>query len=95
MDSERKRNSLSGVSRELVLVLPKRHRRSSTHCLRHSRLPVKWEKKDILVMGEVRVRSPYDSDCVAGGSNAANNRVKKVLKMEREKLQLSSGTGGN
>uniref|UniRef100_A0A1J3J5N9 Protein LSM12-like protein n=1 Tax=Noccaea caerulescens TaxID=107243 RepID=A0A1J3J5N9_NOCCA len=58
-------------------------------------LPVQWEKKDIVVMGEVRVCSPYDSDCVTGGTNAANNRVKKVLKLEREKLQLSSGTGGN
>ncbi|KAH0878393.1 hypothetical protein HID58_065787 [Brassica napus] len=41
-------------------------------------LPVQWEKSDILVMKEVRVRSPYLSDCVFGGTDAANNRVKKV-----------------
>ncbi|CAF2045779.1 hypothetical protein YC2023_109837 [Brassica napus] len=42
-------------------------------------LPVQWENSDILVMKEVRVRSPYLSDCVFGGTDAANNRVKKVL----------------
>uniref|UniRef100_M4E778 Uncharacterized protein n=1 Tax=Brassica campestris TaxID=3711 RepID=M4E778_BRACM len=41
-------------------------------------LPVQWENSDILVMKEVRVRSPYLSDCVFGGTDAANNRVKKV-----------------
>jgi len=43
------------------------------------RLPVQWENSDILVMKEVRVRSPYLSDCVFGGTDAANNRVKKVV----------------
>ncbi|XP_018508209.2 uncharacterized protein LOC103829232 isoform X2 [Brassica rapa] len=52
------------------------------------RLPVQWEKSDILVMKEVRVRSPYLSDCVFGGTDAANNRVKKVLELERRRLQL-------
>lgn len=52
----------------------------------YSRLPVQWEKKDILVMGEVRVCSPYDSDCVTGGSNAANNRVKKVVSVNTNVL---------
>ncbi|CAN6976258.1 unnamed protein product [Brassica rapa subsp. trilocularis] len=42
-------------------------------------LPVQWENSDILVMKEVRVRSPYLSDCVFGGTDAANNRVKKVV----------------
>uniref|UniRef100_M4D7F5 AD domain-containing protein n=1 Tax=Brassica campestris TaxID=3711 RepID=M4D7F5_BRACM len=51
-------------------------------------LPVQWEKSDILVMKEVRVRSPYLSDCVFGGTDAANNRVKKVLELERRRLQL-------
>lgn len=44
-----------------------------------NRLPVQWENSDILVMKEVRVRSPYLSDCVFGGTDAANNRVKKVV----------------
>ncbi|CAN7094289.1 unnamed protein product [Brassica rapa subsp. narinosa] len=44
-------------------------------------LPVQWENSDILVMKEVRVRSPYLSDCVFGGTDAANNRVKKVVSL--------------
>lgn len=40
---------------------------------------MQWENSDILVMKEVRVRSPYLSDCVFGGTDAANNRVKKVV----------------
>ncbi|CAF1976888.1 unnamed protein product [Brassica napus] len=51
-------------------------------------LPVQWENSDILVMKEVRVRSPYLSDCVFGGTDAANNRVKKVLELERRRLHL-------
>ncbi|CAH8356875.1 unnamed protein product [Eruca vesicaria subsp. sativa] len=51
-------------------------------------LPVQWENSDILVMKEVRVRSPYLSTCVFGGTDAANNRVKKVLELERRRLQL-------
>ncbi|CAH8312968.1 unnamed protein product [Eruca vesicaria subsp. sativa] len=51
-------------------------------------LPVQWENSDILVMKEVRVRSPYLSDCVFGGTDAANNRVKKVLELVRRRLQL-------
>ncbi|CAF2161488.1 unnamed protein product [Brassica napus] len=45
------------------------------------RLPVQWENSDILVMKEVRVRSPYLSYCVFGGTDAANNRVKKVVSL--------------
>ncbi|KAL0695301.1 hypothetical protein Bca4012_062481 [Brassica carinata] len=51
-------------------------------------LPVQWDNSDILVMKEVRVRSPYLSDCVFGGTDAANNRVKKVLELVRQRLQL-------
>ncbi|KFK41445.1 hypothetical protein AALP_AA2G131400 [Arabis alpina] len=53
---------------------------------------VKWEKKDILVMG-VRICSPYTSDCVTGGTTSVKNEVKRLLK-EIEKLQLGSGTEG-
>ncbi|EOA35749.1 hypothetical protein CARUB_v10020982mg [Capsella rubella] len=52
-------------------------------------LPTRWVNKDILVMGEVFIRSPYYPDCVDGGTRAANDRVKTVLKQERKKLQLS------
>jgi hypothetical protein len=30
-------------------------------------------------MNEVRVSSPYHSECVIGGTPAANDRVKKVV----------------
>ncbi|KAG7589620.1 Anticodon-binding domain [Arabidopsis suecica] len=52
-------------------------------------LPIRWDKKDMLVMGEVIVRSPYHSDCVFGGTRAVNDRVKTVLEQVRKKLQLS------
>ncbi|XP_010551451.1 PREDICTED: uncharacterized protein LOC104822060 [Tarenaya hassleriana] len=51
-------------------------------------LPVQWDKSEIVVMKEVRVRSPYRPDCVLGGTAAANNRVRKVLELERQRLQL-------
>ncbi|XP_010533046.1 PREDICTED: uncharacterized protein LOC104808902 [Tarenaya hassleriana] len=50
-------------------------------------LPVQWDKSDIVVMKEVRVRSPYLPDCVQGGTAAANNRVRKVLELERQRMQ--------
>ncbi|EFH65020.1 hypothetical protein ARALYDRAFT_476146 [Arabidopsis lyrata subsp. lyrata] len=52
-------------------------------------LPIRWDSKDMLVMGEVIVRSPYHSDCVFGGTRAVNDRVKTVLEQVRKKLQLS------
>ncbi|CAK8561609.1 unnamed protein product [Lathyrus sativus] len=51
-------------------------------------LPVHWDKTVIVVMNEVRVSSPYHSECVIGGTPAANDRVKKVLEFERKRLQL-------
>ncbi|CAE5963651.1 unnamed protein product [Arabidopsis arenosa] len=52
-------------------------------------LPIRWDNKDMVVMGEVIVRSPYHSDCVFGGTRAVNDRVKTVLEQVRKKLQLS------
>nr|AFK47369.1 unknown [Lotus japonicus] len=56
-------------------------------------LPVRWDKTVIVVMNEVRVGSPYNSDSVIGGTPAANDRVKRVLEFERKRLQLR-GSGG-
>lgn len=50
-------------------------------------LPVRWEHTDIVVMNEVRVSSPYVPDNVLGGPSAANERVRKVLELERKRLQ--------
>ncbi|KAK3155243.1 hypothetical protein QOZ80_2BG0200730 [Eleusine coracana subsp. coracana] len=50
-------------------------------------LPVQWDKTDIVVMKEVRVRSPYLPENVSGGTSAANERVKKVVDFERKRLQ--------
>ncbi|XP_059648978.1 uncharacterized protein LOC132294945 [Cornus florida] len=55
-------------------------------------LPVRWDKTVIVVMKEVRVCSPYLPESVSGGTPAANERVKKVLELERKRL-LSRGTG--
>ncbi|XP_058115461.1 uncharacterized protein LOC131258270 isoform X2 [Magnolia sinica] len=49
-------------------------------------LPVRWEKTVIVVMNEVRVSSPYFPENVSGGTPAANDRVKKVLELERKRL---------
>ncbi|RCV08320.1 hypothetical protein SEVIR_1G322500v4 [Setaria viridis] len=49
-------------------------------------LPVQWDKTDIIVMKEVRVRSPYLPENVSGGTAAANERVKKVIDFERKRL---------
>ena len=56
-------------------------------------LPVRWDKNVIVVMNEVRISSPYHSDCVIGGAPAANDRVKKVLEMLRKRLQLPCSGG--
>ncbi|KAK2975074.1 hypothetical protein RJ640_029466 [Escallonia rubra] len=50
-------------------------------------LPVRWDKTVIVVMNEVRVSSPYLSESVTGGTPAANERVRKVLELERKRLQ--------
>ncbi|XP_010272019.1 PREDICTED: protein LSM12 homolog A [Nelumbo nucifera] len=50
-------------------------------------LPVHWDKTAIVVMNEVRVSSPYLPENVTGGTPAANERVKKVLELERKRLQ--------
>ncbi|XP_049935258.1 uncharacterized protein LOC116259442 [Nymphaea colorata] len=50
-------------------------------------LPVRWDKTVIVVMNEVRVSSPYLPENVSGGTPAANDRVKKVLELERRRLQ--------
>ena len=44
------------------------------------RLPVRWDKTAIVVMNEVHVSSPYLPDSVSGGTPAANERVKKVVR---------------
>ncbi|XP_073100884.1 uncharacterized protein [Elaeis guineensis] len=53
-------------------------------------LPVYWDKTVIVVMKEVRVCSPYLPENVSGGTPAANERVKKVLELERKRLQVRS-----
>ncbi|GAV83717.1 AD domain-containing protein, partial [Cephalotus follicularis] len=50
-------------------------------------LPVRWDKTAIVVMNEVRVSSPYLPESVIGGTPSANKRVKKVLVLERKRLQ--------
>lgn len=50
-------------------------------------LPVRWDKTVIVVMNEVRVSSPYLPESVAGGTPPANERVRKVLELERRRLQ--------
>lgn len=39
-----------------------------------------WDKTTIVVMKEVRVSSPYLPESVNGGTSAANERVKKVVR---------------
>ncbi|XVF84905.1 hypothetical protein PTKIN_Ptkin17bG0077000 [Pterospermum kingtungense] len=55
-------------------------------------LPVRWDKTVIVVMNEVRVSSPYLPESVSGGTPAANERVKKVLELERKRMQ-NRGSG--
>ncbi|KAI4382587.1 hypothetical protein MLD38_008533 [Melastoma candidum] len=54
-------------------------------------LPVRWDKTVIVVMNEVRVNSPYVPESVSGGTPAANERVKKVLELERRRLHARGG----
>ncbi|XAR48045.1 hypothetical protein NMG60_11030746 [Bertholletia excelsa] len=54
-------------------------------------LPVRWDKTVIVVMNEVRVSSPYLPESVTGGTPAANERVRKVLELERKRLQARGG----
>ncbi|KAF1892856.1 hypothetical protein Lal_00035500 [Lupinus albus] len=54
---------------------------------------VRWDKTVIVVMNEVRVGSPYNSESVIGGTPAANDRVKKMLEFERKRLQLRGNIG--
>ncbi|XP_054793488.1 uncharacterized protein LOC129310297 [Prosopis cineraria] len=56
-------------------------------------LPVRWDKTVIVVMNEVRISSPYLPESVIGGTPAANERVKKVVELERKRLQLRSTSG--
>ncbi|KNA23245.1 hypothetical protein SOVF_026580 [Spinacia oleracea] len=49
-------------------------------------LPVRWDKTVIVVMDQVRVCSPYFPESVSGGTPAANERVRKVLELERKRL---------
>ncbi|CAL0305080.1 unnamed protein product [Lupinus luteus] len=56
-------------------------------------LPVRWDKTVIVVMNEVRVGSPYNSESVIGGTPAANDRVKKMLEFERKRLQIRGTIG--
>lgn len=49
-------------------------------------LPVRWDKTVIVVMDQVRVSSPYLPESVNGGTPAANERVRKVLELERKRL---------
>ncbi|XP_042452246.1 protein LSM12 homolog [Zingiber officinale] len=55
-------------------------------------LPVHWDKTVIVVMNEVRVSSPYLPENVTGGTPAANDRVKKVLELERKRLQARNSS---
>ncbi|KAM7251972.1 hypothetical protein ACFE04_023855 [Oxalis oulophora] len=55
-------------------------------------LPVRWDKTVIVVMNEVRVCSPYLPESVSGGTAAANERVKKVLELERRRLLTRGGS---
>ncbi|CAI9785177.1 unnamed protein product [Fraxinus pennsylvanica] len=50
-------------------------------------LPVCWDKTTIVVMNEVRVSAPYLPESVTGGTPSANERVRKVLELERKRLQ--------
>ncbi|XP_020595707.1 uncharacterized protein LOC110035760 [Phalaenopsis equestris] len=53
-------------------------------------LPVRWDKTVIVVMDDVRVNCPYFPENVSGGTPPANERVKKVLELERRRLQARS-----
>lgn len=50
------------------------------------RLPVRWDKTVIVVMDQVRVCSPYFPESVSGGTPAANERVRKVVRLTQTNL---------
>ena len=58
--------------------------------LLHSRLPVHWVNKDILVSGEVRICSPYHDDCVTGGTATARDQIKAVVSLNTKVLNVLS-----
>lgn len=59
---------------------------SVDECVTFSRLHVKWENKDMVIMEDVRICSPYHSDSVTGGTRAANDRIKKVVSVNATKV---------
>eukprot|EP00898_Chlorokybus_atmophyticus_P006116 jgi/Chlat1/6505/Chrsp45S09069 len=50
-------------------------------------LPVRWEQTTIVVMDEVRIQSPYTAESCSGGPSGTLARVRKVLELERQRLQ--------
>ena len=49
---------------------------------------MRWDKTTIVVMNEVRVSSPYLPESVVGGTPAANERVRKVVRLSTLKVEL-------
>lgn len=54
--------------------------------LLRTRHRVKWDNKDIVINEDVRISSPYHSDCVTGGARAANDQMKKVVSVSNTKV---------
>lgn len=54
--------------------------------LLRTRHRVKWDNKDIVINEDVRISSPYHSDCVTGGTRAANDQIKKVVSVSNTKV---------
>lgn len=50
-------------------------------------LSVRLDKTVIIVMNESSVSSPYIPKSVVGGTSAANERVQKVLELDKKRLQ--------
>ncbi|CAL5225289.1 g8088 [Coccomyxa viridis] len=55
-------------------------------------MPCKWQGKTILVLGEVKIKEPYDMSCVNKAHpdvpSVVLDRVVKMLKAERERLAM-------
>mmetsp|Transcript_12372 Transcript_12372/g.40719 ORF Transcript_12372/g.40719 Transcript_12372/m.40719 type:complete len:170 (+) Transcript_12372:74-583(+) len=49
-------------------------------------LPCRWDATTIVVLDEIRIGEPY-TQC-SGGAASANQRVQRVLELERQKLNL-------
>jgi len=49
-------------------------------------LPVRWDNKEIVVLDDVRIVSPYNINNCNGGSVASRERVQKVLEGEKRRL---------